>query len=106
MPNCRSNPSFVVCSIGGVITPPLLKRTSSRVSLLNDDEPPFGVTWVVPILNCAPEEFRHGAFDRLQICEVQMQGQRYFPGLFAQVFDSFCDSVRVASRDVDLRIVV
>lgn len=45
VPNCRSNPSFVVCSIGGIMTPPLLNRTSSRLSLLDQNERPFKMTF-------------------------------------------------------------
>lgn len=45
VPNCRSNPSFVVSSIGGIMTPPLLNRTSSRLSLLNQNERPCSMTF-------------------------------------------------------------
>lgn len=45
VPNCRSKPSFVVCSIGGIMTPPLLKRTSSRDSLLRWGRIPGEMTY-------------------------------------------------------------
>lgn len=83
VPNCKSNPSFVVCSMGGVMTPPLLKRTSRRVSLLH--ERIIIVRWsaIGTGFSRVPEEFRDRTFDRLEIGEVHMQDQRYLPCLFA-----------------------
>ncbi len=107
VPNCRSNPSFVVCSIGGNINPPLLKRTSSRLSLLKHDKVTHETICgrYKTRFSCAPDEFCGGALDGLQVCKVQLQGQRLLTRLLAQIFDGSRDSLRVAPRNVHLRVV-
>ena len=52
------------------------------------------------------EEVRDGGFDRLQVGEVELQGEGRLACDLSQIFDGFFDLLWIAACDVHRRIVV